>query len=119
MAERGDFTATGRRKRSIARVRMRNGKGTITVNGKDIRDYFPLETLVMDIMQPLTLTKNEKNFDIAAKIIGGGFTGQAGALRLGIARALLEVNPEYRTPLKAAGLITRDPRKKERKKIWT
>jgi small subunit ribosomal protein S9 len=116
MAERGDFTATGRRKRSIARVRMRNGKGTITVNGKDIRDYFPLETLVMDIMQPLTLTKNEKNFDIAAKIIGGGFTGQAGALRLGIARALLEVNPEYRTPLKAAGLITRDPRKKERKK---
>ena len=117
------FTGTGRRKSSIAQVKMTPGKGQITIDGRDVREFFPYETNVMDLMQPLVLTNNEKTFDIEAKVNGGGFTGQTGAVRLGIVRALLlydkanEGNEDsYRTMLKRAGFVTRDPRSKERKK---
>ena len=117
------FIGTGRRKSSIAQVKMTPGKGKITINGKDVREFFPYETNVMDLMQPLVLTNNEKTFDIEAKVNGGGFTGQTGAVRLGIVRALLEYDKanegneeSYRTMLKRAGFVTRDPRSKERKK---
>ena len=117
------YTATGRRKSSVAQVKMTAGKGNITVNGKDVREFMPYETYVMDLMQPLTLTNNEKAFDIDVKVTGGGASGQTGAIRLGIARALLEYDApneenedSYRKILKRAGMITRDPRSKERKK---
>ena len=123
MAEKKVYTGTGRRKSSIAQVRMTLGKGSITVNGRDVRDFFPYETNVMDLMQPLVATNNEESFDIEVKVNGGGFTGQTGAIRLGITRALLEydkANEEnedsYRKILKKAGFVTRDPRAKERKK---
>ena len=89
MAEKKVYTGTGRRKSSIAQVRMTSGKGSITVNGRDVRDFFPYETNVMDLMQPLVATGNENTFDIVVKVNGGGFTGQTGAIRLGITRALL------------------------------
>ena len=118
-----EFTATGRRKRSIAQVRMVPGSGKIIVNGKDVNEYMPFETLVMDLKQPLVATNNENTFDITITVKGGGFSGQTGAIRLGIARALLkfdegnEANEDsYRKTLKAAGFVTRDPRVKERKK---
>ena len=108
---------TGRRKSSVARVRVfPNGTGTITINGRDIDDYFGLETLKLIVRQPLVTTELLGKVDIAATVTGGGVTGQAGAIRHGVARALLEVNPEYRAALKAAGYLTRDPRMKERKK---
>ncbi len=117
------FTGTGRRKSSVAQVRMVAGKGNITVNGRDVRDFFPYETNVMDLKQPLVATNNEETFDIEVKVNGGGFTGQTGAIRLGITRALLEYDAlnegkedSYRTILKRAGFITRDSRMKERKK---
>ena len=117
------FTGTGRRKSSVAQVRMVAGKGNITVNGRDVRDFFPYETNVMDLKQPLVATNNEKTFDIEVKVNGGGFTGQTGAIRLGITRALLKYDAanegkedSYRTILKRAGFITRDSRMKERKK---
>ena len=117
------YIGTGRRKSSIAQVKMVPGKVKITVNGRDVRDFFPYETNVMDLMQPLVATSNENNFDIEVKVNGGGFTGQTGAIRLGITRALLEYDSanvdsenSYRKVLKAAGFITRDSRKKERKK---
>ena len=110
------WTATGRRKRSVAQVRMTAGKGNITVNGKDVHEYLPYETLVMDLMQPLQFTKTEEIFDVEVEVKGGGFSGQTGAIRLGISRALLLVNPDFRGPLKKAGLLTRDPRSTERKK---
>ena len=117
------YTATGRRKSSVAQVKMTAGKGKITVNGKDVRKFMPYETYVMDLMQPLVLTNNEKTFDIEVKVTGGGASGQTGAIRLGIARALLEFDApnednedSYRKLLKRAGMITRDPRAKERKK---
>ena len=117
------FKGTGRRKSSIAQVKMVPGKGTITVNGQDVREFFPYETNVMDLMQPLVATNNEETFDITVKVNGGGFTGQTGAIRLGITRALLEYDKanedsenSYRKILKRAGFITRDPRSKERKK---
>ena len=117
------YTATGRRKSSVAQVKMTAGKGKITVNGKDVRKFMPYETYVMDLMQPLTLTNNDKTFDIDVKVTGGGASGQTGAIRLGIARALLEYDApneenedSYRKILKRAGMITRDPRSKERKK---
>ena len=120
MAEKRIFLGTGRRKSSIAQVKMVPGKGKITVNGTDVRDFFPYETNVMDLKQPLVLTQTEETFDID----GGGFTGQTGAIRLGIARALLEYDKNtdptsetsYRKILKRAGMITRDSRSKERKK---
>ena len=118
-----EFTATGRRKRSVAQVRMVPGTGKITVNGRDVNEYMPFETLVMDLKQPLVATNNEKTFDITITVKGGGFSGQTGAIRLGITRALLkfdegnEANEDsYRKTLKAAGFVTRDPRVKERKK---
>ena len=108
---------TGRRKSSVARVRVyQGGTGSITINGRDIDDYFGLDTLKMVVRQPLEATGNTGKMDIVATVTGGGVSGQAGALRHGVARALLLVNPEYRTVLKKAGFLTRDPRMKERKK---
>ena len=104
------------RKSSIARVRLVEGKGTITINGKDIDEYLGQETLKVIVKQPLTVTNTVDKYDVICKVQGGGFTGQAGAIRLGIARALLEANSEYRPVLKSAGFLTRDPRMKERKK---
>ncbi len=111
------YYGTGRRKSSVARVHLfENGTGTITINGRDIDDYFGLETLKLIVRQPLEVTGLIGRVDIDTTVSGGGVTGQAGAIRHGIARALLELNPEYRAPLKAAGYLTRDPRMKERKK---
>ena len=108
---------TGRRKSSVARVRLyEGGTGTITINGRDIDDYFGLDTLKLITRQPLVLTELVEKVDIIATVTGGGVTGQAGALRHGISRALLLVNPEFRPVLKRAGYLTRDPRMKERKK---
>lgn len=109
------YYGTGRRKSSIARVYLKEGKGKIVVNNRDVNEYMPHQTLVMDLSQPLVITGNENNFDVIATVKGGGFTGQAGAIRLGIARALLEAGAD-RHALKVAGLITRDSRAKERKK---
>ena len=123
MAEKRIFLGTGRRKSSVAQVKMVPGKGKITVNGRDVRDFFPYETNVMDLKQPLVATNTEESFDIDVKVNGGGFTGQTGAIRLGITRALLEYDKanedsenSYRKILKRAGLVTRDSRSKERKK---
>ena len=110
------FYGTGRRKSSIARVRLVEGKGTITINGKDIDEYLGQETLKVIVRQPLTATNTTDKYDVICTVQGGGFTGQAGAIRLGVARALLEANSEYRPTLKSAGFLTRDPRMKERKK---
>lgn len=108
---------TGRRKSSVARVRLfPGGTGSITINGRDIDDYFGLETLKMVVRQPLVTTDTVGKVDIVATVAGGGVSGQAGALRHGISRALLSVNEEFRPALKAAGFLTRDPRMKERKK---
>ena len=110
-----DYSAVGRRKKAVARVRLVAGDGKVTINKRDIDNYFGLETLKMTVRQPLTLT-GTTSFDIVATVEGGGVSGQAGALRHGISRALLLVNPEYRAILKKAGFLTRDPRMKERKK---
>ena len=110
------YRGTGRRKRSIARVIIAPGTGRFTVNGRSFEEYIPSAAIRLDVSQPLTLTSNEGNFDISVNVQGGGISGQAGAIRLGITRAVLEVNAEYRKILKPAGLITRDPRVKERKK---
>ncbi len=108
---------TGRRKSSVARVRVyENGTGSILINGRDIDDYFGLETLKLLVRQPMVTTETLGKIDVIGPVTGGGVTGQAGAIRHGVARALLKVNPEFRAPLKAAGLLTRDPRMKERKK---
>ena len=117
MAKKADvqFYGTGRRKSSIARVYVTPGKGKILVNGRDVNEYMPYATLVMDLKQPLTVTGTEEKYDVRAEVKGGGFTGQAGAIRLGIARALLEAGVD-RSALKTAGLVTRDSRVKERKK---
>ena len=115
-SEKVVFLGTGRRKSSIARVRLVEGKGSITVNGKDINEYFGEETLRVIVKQPLTVTNTLSKYDVIAKVQGGGFSGQAGAVRHGIARALNEANGEYRPALKSNGFLTRDPRKKERKK---
>ena len=109
------FYGTGRRKSSIARVRLVEGTGVITINGKNIDEYLGTDTLKVIVRQPLTATNTVDKFDVICKVQGGGFTGQAGAIRLGIARALLEANAEYRPTLKSAGFLTRDARKKERK----
>ncbi len=108
--------ATGRRKRSVARVRLRNGAGKVVINGRDAEDYFPSRVHQMQILEPLTETATESRYDVDASIHGGGASGQAGALRLGIARGLVELEPELRDTLKKAGYLTRDPRKKEAKK---
>ena len=110
------FYGTGRRKSSVARVRIYNGTGKITINDRDIDDYFGLETLKLIVRQPLALTATSDKFDIVCRVSGGGVTGQAGAIRHGVARALLQYDAELRSALKKAGLLTRDPRMKERKK---
>ncbi len=118
------FSATGRRKSSVAQVRLVLGTGKITVNGREVNEYMPFPTLVMDLKQPLVITNNESTFDITVTVKGGGFSGQAGAIRLAITKALLEFDKNtdqtredsYRKILKSEGFITRDPRVKERKK---
>ena len=111
------YYGTGRRKSSVARVRLVPGNGKITINGRDIDNYFGLETLKLIVRQPLVLTKTLDKFDVIVRVEGGGFTGQAGAIRHGISRALLEADSEaFRVDLKAAGFLTRDSRMKERKK---
>ena len=116
MAEKAKYTAIGRRKRSVAKVTLTPGKGNITVNGKDVKDYMPYETLVMDLVQPLDLVEVQDKYYVAVVVKGGGFSGQTGAIRLGIARALLLANAENRGVLKTNGMVTRDARIKERKK---
>ncbi len=117
MANDGEkFYATGKRKESIAKVWITPGAGSLTVNSKEIKQYFMRDSLVMDIKQPLGVTNTTESFDISASVSGGGLAGQAGALRLGVARALLEADPGHRAALKRAGLLTRDARVVERKK---
>ena len=127
MAKKNDkrvFYGTGRRKSSVARVILTPGKGKITVNGRDVNEYMPFDVLVMDLKQPLVLTNNEETFDIDVNVSGGGFSGQAGAIRLAIAKALVEYDAgtdqtrddAYHKVLKVNGFLTRDPRVKERKK---
>ena len=110
------FYGTGRRKSSVARVRLYQGTGKVTINDRDIDDYFGLDTLKYIVRQPLALTGTDEKFDIVCRVSGGGVTGQAGAIRHGIARAMLQAGEEYKPLLKKAGLLTRDPRMKERKK---
>lgn len=110
------YSGTGRRKNSIARVRLVPGDGKIMINGRSADDYFNFETLRMLMKQPLVATETEGRYDVLVNVAGGGFTGQAGAIRHGIARALLKADPDYRAVLKRAGFLTRDPRMKERKK---
>ena len=114
--EKVQFYGTGRRKSSVARVRLVAGEGNIVVNGRDVNEYFNYETLIRDVKQPLVLTNNENKYDVIVKVEGGGFTGQAGAIRHGISRALLKADAELRGDLKKAGFLTRDARMKERKK---
>ena len=121
--EKKAYIGTGRRKTSVARVTLTPGTGKITVNGQDVHDYLPYEVLVMDLMQPLEVTDNKETFDVIVNVRGGGYSGQTGAIRLGIARALLEYDKDnagkedsYRSILKRNGFITRDARAKERKK---
>ncbi len=110
------YYGTGRRKSSVARVRLVPGEGRIVINGRDIDEYIPFAALRLVVNQPLVATETTGSYDILVNVNGGGYTGQAGAIRHGIARALLTVDPEYRPALKSAGLLTRDPRMKERKK---
>lgn len=116
MAKAARYYGTGRRKKSIARVYLVPGNGTITINKRDINDYFGLETLKVIVRQPLVATENIDKYDVLVNVHGGGFTGQAGAIRHGISRALLQVDNDFRPTLKKAGFLTRDPRMKERKK---
>ena len=115
MAEEIKYYGTGRRKSSVARVYVKPGKGNIVINGRPVDEYMPFATLVLDLKQPLTHTGSESRYDVTSNVKGGGFTGQAEAIRLGIARALLEAG-EDRSTLKVAGMLTRDARAKERKK---
>ena len=111
-----EYISIGRRKEAIARVRMTPGSGKVIVNGKDLLSYFKRETLIMDIEQPLRLTDNMETFDFKIRVNGGGLSGQAGAVRLGIARAILAYSEDYRPTLRQGGFLTRDPRRTERKK---
>ena len=110
------FTATGRRKTSVARVFLKPGKGKITINDRTLQEYFGRETARMIVLQPFDLTQTSGSFDIDVNVVGGGNSGQAGAIRHGITRALMQVNGDFRSPLKKAGFVTRDPRAVERKK---
>ena len=116
MATKIQYYGTGRRKKSVARVRLVPGDGKVLINDRGLEDYFGLETLKVIVKQPLVLTDTAVKFDVLCKVVGGGFTGQAGAIRHGIARALLKADEEFRAVLKKAGFLTRDPRMKERKK---
>ena len=110
------YYGTGRRKSSVARVRLVPGEGRIVINGREINEYFPFDTLILVVKQPLVSTETTGSYDVLVNVSGGGFTGQAGAIRHGIARALLQADPAYRPTLKSAGFLTRDARMKERKK---
>ncbi|QSO50522.1 30S ribosomal protein S9 [Alicyclobacillus curvatus] len=110
------YLGTGRRKHSVARVRLLPGDGKITINHRELNDYFGLETLRLIVKQPLLLTETSERYDVHVNVYGGGISGQAGAIRHGVARALLKVDPALRSPLKKAGFLTRDARMKERKK---
>ena len=110
------YLGTGRRKKSVARVILTNGTGKFVINGREFEDYMPSAANRLDIMQPIVLTESDNKFDISVNVFGGGITGQAGSIRLGITRALMVANPDLREVLKRAGLVTRDPRAKERKK---
>ena len=114
--EKAIYQATGRRKTSVARVRLVPGTGKIVINNRNFADYIPSAAVRLDVLQPLTLTDTTSAYDVLVNVHGGGITGQAGAIRLGITRALLLINPDYRATLKKAGLVTRDPRATERKK---
>jgi len=114
--EKVQYQATGRRKSSVARVRMVPGTGKITINDRNFAEYIPSAAVRLDVLQPLTLTATSTQYDVTVNVCGGGISGQAGAIRLGISRALLQVSPDFRGPLKKAGLLTRDPRSTERKK---
>ena len=116
MAKKTQYLGTGRRKSSVARVRLTTGKGKITINGRTFEDYIPSAAIRLDVLQPLELTETKEKFDVEVNVCGGGISGQAGAIRLGITRALMEIDPDLRKVLKPAGLVTRDPRAKERKK---
>ena len=116
MAKETRYSAIGRRKSSVAKVTITPGKGVITVNGKDVNDYMPYESLVIDLVQPLELVDAREKYDVNVVVRGGGFSGQTGAIRLGITRALMLANAETRPTLKANGMVTRDARIKERKK---
>lgn len=116
MADKPLIQTTGRRKRAVARVRLRHGDGAVTVNHRSLDDYFPSETQRMVVTEPLRLTKNEEAYDVDCTMDGGGTTGQAGAMRLGVARALIALDPDLRPELKKAGFLMRDSRKKESKK---
>ncbi|MGI6551318.1 MAG: 30S ribosomal protein S9 [Syntrophomonadales bacterium] len=116
MTTKVQYLGTGRRKTAVARVRLLPGDGNIAINGKSFETYFPNRTLRLIVMQPLVLTELAGRFDVIARVHGGGVSGQAGAVRLGIARALVKSNPELRKQLRRAGFVTRDPRMKERKK---
>jgi len=110
------YYGTGRRKSSVARVRLVPGEGRIVINDREINEYFPFDTLILVVKQPLVATETTGSYDVLVNVSGGGFTGQAGAIRHGIARALLQADPAYRPTLKSAGFLTRDARMKERKK---
>ncbi|MDD4496455.1 MAG: 30S ribosomal protein S9 [Eubacteriales bacterium] len=110
------YYGTGRRKKAVARMRLIPGKGNITINDRSLDEYFGLDTLKVIVKQPLTLTNTEGSYDVIGKVVGGGYTGQAGAIRHGIARALIKADENLRPELKKAGFLTRDPRMKERKK---
>ncbi|MBC5648615.1 30S ribosomal protein S9 [Christensenella tenuis] len=116
MAKKEQFLGTGRRKKSIARVRIMSGTGNITVNKRDVEEFFGYETLKMLVRSPFVVTDTVGKYDVFVSVKGGGYTGQAGAIRHGIARALIKAEPELRPALKSAGFLTRDPRMKERKK---
>lgn len=116
MAKKVQYLGTGRRKKSVARVRLVAGKGNIIINGREFENYIPNAAVRLDVLQPLVLTETNEKFDVLVNVYGGGISGQAGAIRLGITRALMVINPDYRPSLKKAGLVTRDPRAKERKK---
>ena len=116
MAETKEFIGTGRRKTSVARVRVANGSGRVTINNRPVEAYFPVQSIRNDALRPLEVTQNMEKFDVSINVHGGGITGQAGAVRHGISRALLQVDAELRPVLKAEGFLTRDPRMKERKK---
>lgn len=114
---KAEFKGLGRRKSSVAKVRLVSGTGKIVINKRKPEDYFPNELVIQDMMQPLTVTETTKSYDVQVNVYGGGFTGQAGAIRLGIARALIEINPDFKKLLRQYGLVTRDARCKERKKF--
>ena len=116
MAEKTEYLGTGRRKTAVARVRLASGSGKVTVNGRPLENYFVVDTQRMLLLQPLTVTESLSKYDVQVNVVGGGPNGQAGAVRHGIARALLEADANLRPTLKAQGLLTRDPRMKERKK---